>query len=56
MIKTYFINNFEELFALISEQPFDTEIKRYRSSFLYRGFRSSSLKTFYYLNGDDHTI
>ena len=42
MIKTYFINNFEELFALISEQPFDTEIKRYRSSFLYRGLTNAN--------------
>lgn len=37
MIQTYYINNFEELFDLIAEQPFNNDKKRYRSSFLYRG-------------------
>ena len=42
MINTYFIDNFEGMFALISEQPFDTEKKRYRSSFLYRGLANDN--------------
>ena len=44
MVQEIYINKLEDVFKLISEQEYDTKIKRYRSSFLYRGVHNSSYK------------
>ncbi len=47
MIKTIYINNLSDIYELISEQKYDTNKDRHRSSFLYRGLSNETytLKT-----------
>ena len=37
MVQEIYINNLEDVFELVSEQKYNNDIDRYRSSFLYRG-------------------
>ena len=44
MIKEIFISSYEELLPLFSEDQYNSDIKRYRSSYLYRGMPKASYK------------
>lgn len=44
MIKEIFIKNYEDLMPLFSEDQYNEDIKRFRSSYLYRGMPRTSYK------------
>lgn len=44
MVQEIYINKLEDVFELISEQKYNNDIDRYRSSFLYRGLHNSTYK------------